>query len=149
MCYSRVFWVAKIVAKIMWTRVLHWFCNPSCKTYIGTGTCDLYHDPWSRYIQWFRLFFHDFEVTFATRSCKNSCKTSMIFATLQLTCDLKRDLWNQSRGCNTRRREIVHSIEAWGEWKLLLTAYVWLIYYEEDVIVLARWIKYSYVVGYV
>ena len=60
----------------------------------------------------------------------------MIFATLQLTCDLKRDLWNQSRGCNTRRREIVHSIEAWGEWKLLLTAYVWIIYYEEDVIVL-------------
>ena len=60
----------------------------------------------------------------------------MIFATLQLTCDVKRDLWNQSRSHNTRRREIVHSIEAWGEWKLLLTAYVWIIYYEEDVIVL-------------
>jgi len=72
----------------------------------------------------------------------------MIFATLQLTCDVKRDLWNQSRGCNTRRREIVHSIEAWGEWKLLLTAYVWIIYYEEDVIVLDE-LNIVIVVGYV
>ena len=145
MCYSRVFWVAKIVAKIMWTRVLHWFCNPSCKTYIGTGTCDLYHDPWSWYIQWFRLFFHDFEVTFATRSCKNSCKTSMIFATLQLTCDVKRDLWNQSRSHNTRRRDIFHSIKAWGAG--VTETCVGNVYYEEDVS--SRWIKYSYVVGYV
>ena len=44
----------------------------------------------------------------------------MIFATLQLTCDAKRDLWNQSRSHNTRRRgdeeisDIFHSIEAWA-----------------------------------
>ena len=36
--FTRVFWVAKIVAKIIGTRMLHPFCNRSCKIYIGTDT---------------------------------------------------------------------------------------------------------------
>ena len=58
MCYSRVFWVAKIVAKIIRTLMLRRFCNPSCTTYRGTGSvidimiCDhgVYHDSWSYFV---------------------------------------------------------------------------------------------------
>ena len=55
---TRVFWVAKIVAKIIRTLMLRRFCNPSCTTYRGIGSvidimiCDhgVYHDSWSYFV---------------------------------------------------------------------------------------------------
>ena len=111
---TRVFWVAKIVAKIIRTLMLRRFCNPSCTTYRGTGSvidimiCDhgVYHDTWSYFVILWPLL--------QPKVARKVAKRDGFCNLLQLTCD-EKETFGTYHMVTYGHEEERSSLRAWGE----------------------------------